>query len=503
MNYLKLLQSKKEYIDISTNLPDSTIVVCKDGNIIYKDNNKYLIAIYNITDISEPTTLFSVATNTSVTSFVYSIEIDGEQQELTTSTNFTFDYQFTTTGEHLAKIYPKPTWQGNTLNSFFYNNSNLLSIRIPKQIEKTGNGCFYHCTNLTDVIIDYDSEFTEIAGQSFEGCTSLKNINLYNAQKITKFTGNCFNGIAIEELNIPKNIVTIEYQSFSNCTSLKTVYVPLNSKLTTIERSAFSDCTNLKTLYLTNTITRFEDNVFLNCSLLDSIIDLKSCTYIGDSAFKNCTKLNFKNIGNVSTIGGTAFYGTNIITAEIKENATLGTQIFNNCSNLETLIFKGDFTMDDWTKGLAQNCPKLTNIIFKKQVSKLPENCFLGNTGLTSIDLSKVTELSDNGIGYEFHNIVSCIFSPTLTRIPNGMFSSWDNTNLTVTIPATVTEISNEAFTNCKGTFYILAVTPPTLSATSAINNNMTIYVPAASLEAYKAAEYWSNVANRIFAITE
>ena len=78
MNYLKLLQSKKEYIDISTNLPDSAIVVCKDGNIIYKDNNKYLIAIYNITDISEPTTLFSVATNTSVTSFVYSIEIDGE-----------------------------------------------------------------------------------------------------------------------------------------------------------------------------------------------------------------------------------------------------------------------------------------------------------------------------------------------------------------------------------------------------------------------------------------
>jgi len=83
------------------------------------------------------------------------------------------------------------------------------------------------------------------------------------------------------------------------------------------------------------------------------------------------------------------------------------------------------------------------------------------------------------------------------------MFSYWDNVNLTVTIPATVTEIGNEAFTNCKGTFYILAVTPPTLSATSAINNNMTIYVPAASLEAYKAAEYWSNVANRIFAITE
>jgi len=82
MKYIQYFESQNAYNDVSANLPDPTIALYKNDNdnnaIIYKDDNKYLIVSYNITDISEPTTLFSVATNTSVTSFVYSIEIDGE-----------------------------------------------------------------------------------------------------------------------------------------------------------------------------------------------------------------------------------------------------------------------------------------------------------------------------------------------------------------------------------------------------------------------------------------
>lgn len=506
MKYIQYFESQNAYNDVSANLPDPTIALYKNDNdnnaIIYKDDNKYLIVSYNITDISEPTTLFSVATNTSVTSFVYSIEIDGEQQELTTSANFTFDYQFNTTGMHLVKIYLKPTWQGNVLGVSFRNQTNVITVRIPKQIDKIQSN-FYKCTSLTNVIIDKGSMLPDIGSQTFEGCTSLKNINLGNAKNVTTITVNSFDSSGIENLDIPDNIVTLEQQAFNNAESLKTIYASLNSKLSTIGRSAFGRCSNLEYVHLPNTVASFGEDCFIYCSKIEGTIDLKHCTTIGPSAFKNCNKLHFKNINKVSNIGVSAFQGTSIQTAELKENASLGIQIFNDCANLETLIFDGDFSMTNWNYGLAQYCPKLTTVIFKKPITKLPANCFQGATILSSIDLSFVGELMDNGIGNQLHNMQSCIFSPTLTRIPAKMFSYWDNVNLTVTIPATVTEIGNEAFTNCKGTFYILAVTPPTLSATSAINNNMTIYVPAASLEAYKAAEYWSNVANRIFAITE
>jgi hypothetical protein len=81
MKYIQYFESQNAYNDVSVNLPDPIIALYENDNnnvIVYKDDNKYLIVSYNITDISEPTTLFSVATNTSVTSFVYSIEIDGE-----------------------------------------------------------------------------------------------------------------------------------------------------------------------------------------------------------------------------------------------------------------------------------------------------------------------------------------------------------------------------------------------------------------------------------------
>ena len=507
MKYIQYFESQNAYNDVSANLPEPTIALYENDNdnnvIVYKDDNKYLIAGYNITDISTPSTLFKIPTNTDISYFIYSVEVDNQDQELVVTENFAFDYQFNTTGYHFAKIYLKPTWQGNIIGINFQSNTNIISLRIPKQIETIATAQCYHCTNLTDVIIDKNSALTTLSQQSFEGCTSLKNINFGNAKNITTITVNSFNSSGIETLVIPDNIVTLEQQAFNNAKSLKTIYASLNSKLSTIGRSAFGGCSNLEYVHLPNTVASFGEDCFIYCPKIEGTIDLKYCTTIGASAFKNCNKLQFKNINKVSNINTSAFQGTSIQTAELKENASIGIQIFNDCTNLETLIFDGDFSMNNWNYGIAQNCPKLTTVIFKKPVTKLPVNCFQGATILSSIDLSFVGELMDNGIGNQLHNMQSCIFSPTLTRIPARMFAYWDNTNLTVTIPASVTEIGDEAFNRCRGTFYILAPIPPTLTISSRINNNMTIYVPAASLETYKAAEYWSDVANRIFAITE
>ena len=505
MKYIQYFESQNAYNDVSVNLPDPTIALYENDNdnnvIIYKDDNKYLIVSYNITDISEPTTLFSVATNTSVTTFVYSIEIDGEQQELTTSTNFTFDYQFNTAGMHLVKIYLKPTWQGNVLGVSFRNYTNVITVRIPKQIDRMQSN-FYKCTSLTNVIIDKGSMLPDTGSQTFEGCTSLKNINLSNASHVTTIPTNCFYNTALEELNIPDNVTTISNAAFNKCSSLKRVYASLNSKLSVIERNVFSSCSNLEYIHLPNTITSIGNDAFNNCQKLEGTIDLKNCTTVAGSAFRYCSKLQFKNINKVSSIGVYAFASTSLTSVEIKENASLGIHAFSDCPNLETIIFDGDIQMENMNYPLAKDCSKLTNVIFKKTVTKLPANAFQGAFAMTSIDLSNVLELSDGGIGNQFKNMTSVIFNPNITRIPVQMFSYWNNTNLTVTIPASVTEIASEAFAGgCRGTFYILATTPPTLTETSRINNNMTIYVPVESLQAYKTAEYWSDVADRIFAI--
>ena len=75
---------------------------------------------------------------------------------------------------------------------------------------------------------------------------------------------------------------------------------------------------------------------------------------------------------------------------------------------------------------------------------------------------------------------------------------------LSVTIGDRITSIGNDAFENHNKLTSItcLATTPPTLGSSAFNNtNDCPIYVPAESVEAYKAASGWSAYASRIQAI--
>lgn len=73
-----------------------------------------------------------------------------------------------------------------------------------------------------------------------------------------------------------------------------------------------------------------------------------------------------------------------------------------------------------------------------------------------------------------------------------------------ITIPASVTSIGATNITKRWGThtMTLLPTTPPTLSGAIINTGTFTYLVPAASVEAYKAAPYWSAVADKIQAIS-
>lgn len=90
-----------------------------------------------------------------------------------------------------------------------------------------------------------------------------------------------------------------------------------------------------------------------------------------------------------------------------------------------------------------------------------------------------------------------------VTTIGYGAFNSCTSLT-TVEIHSGVTSIGDYAFYDCTGLTSItcLATTPPTLGTDAFTNtNNCPIYVPAASVDTYKAANNWITYASRIQAI--
>lgn len=77
----------------------------------------------------------------------------------------------------------------------------------------------------------------------------------------------------------------------------------------------------------------------------------------------------------------------------------------------------------------------------------------------------------------------------------------------TIDIPASVTAIQTRAFYNCSGlvTMIVRNTTPPTMPDNAVLNTNSltSIYVPDASVNAYKAATGWSSKASIIKPISD
>jgi hypothetical protein len=175
-----------------------------------------------------------------------------------------------------------------------------------------------------------------------------------------------------------------------------------------------------------------------------------------------------------------------------------------------------------------------------RKVTSIPIDTFSGNTDIVSFDeLKFFTGLKNGLIGDEaatangvFQNCTSLksvnlpdnikkIGAKTFSnctslmdvKIPNGVThileSSFYGTPLVrVEIPSTVTNIGYGVFRYSPNVQYVkvLATTPPTLSKNNFIYDNYTnvsIYVPDESVELYKAANNWSELAGRIKPLSE
>ncbi len=248
-----------------------------------------------------------------------------------------------------------------------------------------------------------------------------------------------------------------------------------------------------------------------------------SAVYTGGTSYSAaCDSNTTLTSGNTRPSG----YGLTAMTSAVVGNCvtSIGKIAFRHGYSLTSITIPNSVTEID--SSAFEDCSSLTSVTIPNSVTAIYNSAFVGCSGMTSVSLGNgltrigswafsycssltsvtipdsVTEF-ENGAFAECSGLTSVTIGTGITTISANAFSGCTNVRRII-IPNNVTTIGERSFAYCTSlrSITINATTPPTLGTNAFSNtNNCPIYVPAASVNAYKSAENWSDYASRIHPI--
>ena len=292
----------------------------------------------------------------------------------------------------------------------FNNNKNLTSVIMPTGVKYLCqfSGCTsLHTVSNTDDIINIEYE-------TFSNCTSLKNISLPN---VTYIGQNAFKNCGLESISLPL-LTNINFSgAFSNCASLTTISLPELKSITTAQ--TFNGCPSLTYISLPNLETLSGQTNF-GTSFIE--IDVpKLSGVIGDYAFAGCENLTTLNIDweNITKINNSAFRLCkklfNNMTLNLPACTVIESNPFEQCT-IDTL----KLPVIEYINGRFINTT-INHLELNPNINSLPDNFLWGNKGYDVTGLYNLTEVPTH-VFYQNSNLTALDFSNKLKIIHDNAF---------------------------------------------------------------------------------
>lgn len=219
----------------------------------------------------------------------------------------------------------------------------------------------------------------------------------------------------IETVKISNGITSTMGSVFSNCSNLKTVYVPITLQQTAFA-SPFNNCPNLENVYC----EAVNKPISWSLDMYDSYWqwgynnntyrDFTYVTHVGFNGYEayitsyngNSNEVSIPTgIGNYAVVSFTWIFSqnNNIERVNIPQTVTsIYDYAFYNCQNLKTVSFDNIFSqIEGIGKYTFANCSSLTNIIIPNSVTTIDYCAFNNCKSLISINIPQNLVLIDLG----------------------------------------------------------------------------------------------------------
>ena len=362
---------------------------------------------------------------------------------------------------------------------------NVSSVFIPATVRSIGDSAFSYCNALTTVTFAEGSQLKSIGLAAFYGTEQayprFKEIKIPDSVD-TIGSGAFFYCQNLERITLPSALQTLSSVTFYGCAALSEVTFPASLK--TIESSVFDGCRNLSEVKLPASLTAIQSSVFHRCSAKTVFYDgsLEQWNHItadNDVLGYSCPSLVMDDYTAqfipVEDDPDHPFPGPPPKTVTItKYTGTESTVILPSTISSWPVTKIGEDALKDNTT--------ITSVTIPASVTEIGANAFAGCTNLTSVtyggDWSNLTIQSGNPAvqdaanaplfdfefippdntavivtNYKYNGAAADVTIPSryqgkpVTTIGHAAF--FNSAVTSVTIPDSVTSISDEAFINC------------------------------------------------------
>lgn len=278
-------------------------------------------------------------------------------------------------------------------SSAFTDCTDLINVTLGKNVSTIDYHAFYCCSNLKT--INFPHSITSIDSSSFAGCANLTTIEVCNDYVLSDFTKKFKN---CETLIIGIGITSIADETFYYMEKLKTVII--GNTVTKIGSLAFERCVELLSVSISESVTFIDEKAFDSCNkLLSFVVSNNNPKYasedgvlftkkdytqkqknlnllqdsfesivfyprgktnsfyivpqgvisIGNHAFSGCKNIKTIFLGQIESIGNSAFYDCTLlsqITYTGKKEPAYGSSVFAGCYSINEIIVPLDYVGD-------------------------------------------------------------------------------------------------------------------------------------------------------------